>query len=181
MKKFISLVLVFGVSLVASAGDDHGHHHGKKAAKKHGHQHAHSHGAGELNIAFSDLIGKVEFKAAADGVLGFEYEAKSAEDKEKLAQAVDYFKNQGSKILSFDAALDCVITNEKAEQTKSKKKHSDFVATYSVKCMKPVSKSKLTIDLTQFSGLKDVDVQILVGTNAVPTEYKGKSITIDLP
>ena len=180
MKKIISLLVLLTTSLVVLAGDDHGHHH-KKNAKKHAHQHAHSHGAGELKIAFDDLNGKVEFKAAAAGVLGFEFDAKTAADKETLSQAVDYFKNQGSKILVFDASLDCVVAYEKAEQVKTKKNHSDFVAVYSVKCNKVVSRSKLTIDFTHFAGLKDVDVQILIGTNALPAEYKGKSITVDLP
>ena len=63
------------------------------AAKEHRHHEAHVHGSATLNIAFEKLQGKIEFKAAADSILGFEHEAKSEKDKKTVSDISSLFEN----------------------------------------------------------------------------------------
>lgn len=58
-----------------------------KEKKEHRHHEAHVHGGATLNIAFDQLKGKVEFKAASAGVVGFEHLAKTEKDKKTVTEA----------------------------------------------------------------------------------------------
>ncbi len=75
--------------------------------KKHEHREhgAHVHGAGNLAIAFDDAKGKIEFKGAAEGILGFEHKPKNKKDEKAVADAVAHFENDISKMIQMDASL----------------------------------------------------------------------------
>jgi hypothetical protein len=166
--------------------------------KEHRHHDAHVHGAATLNIAFDQLQGKVEFKAASQGVLGFEHKAKSEKDKKKLNQMMTQFENEMGSMIQFDSSLGCVFTKEKVEMVsekeehdekekghdkdhdKHKGEHSDFVAEHKVVCQKDIKGSKLILDFSQIKGVKDLDVTILVGDLQKTAEVKRKPVTIDL-
>ena len=53
-------------------------------AAEHKHHGAHVHGSANLNIAFDDLKGKLNFKSASMGIVGFEHRAVSKKDIKKL-------------------------------------------------------------------------------------------------
>jgi hypothetical protein len=183
MNQFLIASLVF-VSLTAAAG--------KK--KEHRHHEAHVHGSATLSIAFDQLKGKIEFKAASEGIVGFEHEAKSDKDKKKLAEVVSTFENSISKMIKFEESLGCVFNKEKIEMRaeandhdekskdhdEHKGEHSDFVANFSVDCKKDVKGSKVTFDFTSFKGLKDLDVTLLIGDLQKSAEVKRKPVTIEL-
>lgn len=183
MKKSLVLGLVLASTVVYA---------GKK--KEHRHHEAHVHGGATLSIAFDQLKGKVEFKAASEGVLGFEHEAKSEKDKKKLSDAIAKFEASIGSMIRFDESTGCVFTKEKIEMVAEKEdhdakekdhdehkgEHSDFVAQFGVDCKKEVKGTKVTFDFTSFKGLKDLDVTLLVGDLQKSVEVKRKPVTIEL-
>ena len=180
------------------------------AEKKHEHrQHeAHVHGAATLNIAFDQMVGKIEFKAASEGVLGFEHVAKSDKDKKTLNDAIAKFEVDISKMVQLDSSLNCTFTKEKIEMAKESEtehakevaaekkseqkadkkhkahkvegEHSDFIANFNVTCKKPIVGSKLTVDFTAFKNIKDLDVTVLADSLQKSFEVKVKPVTIEL-
>jgi hypothetical protein len=191
--KLILLAITF-LTLTAFAKKNHEHR-----------QHeAHVHGSATLNIAFDQLNGKIEFKAASAGVLGFEHSAKSDKDKKTLNDAVAKFETDISKMIQFDSKFGCTFSKEKIEMAKepeeehakevaAEKKsvklhkadkhegeHSDFIANYNVTCLKSIAGSKLTVDFTTFKNIKDLDVTVLADTLQKSFEVKTKPVTIEL-
>lgn len=170
------------------------------AKKEHRHHDSHVHGAAEVQIAFDGLNGKVEFRAASEGVLGFEYDPKSEKEKAKLSEVQKTFETEFSKMVQFDAVSECTWTFEKAaraqeesekkhEEVKNKKdlksdkhkgEHSDFVATANVLCKKSIVGSVLNLNFMTFKKLKDIDVTILVDQIQKSVEVKGKPVKIEL-
>ncbi|MFZ4404633.1 MAG: ZrgA family zinc uptake protein [Pseudobdellovibrionaceae bacterium] len=183
MTKFVALFLVL-VSTTVYAG--------KK--NEHRHHEAHVHGGATLSIAFDQLKGKVEFKAASEGVLGFEHEAKSEKDKKKLNDTIAKFETSIGSMVKFDESAGCTFVKEKIEMAAKKEEndaeekehkehkgeHSDFIANFSVDCKKDIKSTKVTFDFSQFKGLKDLDVTLLVGDLQKSVEIKRKPVTIEL-
>lgn len=152
--------------------------------KQHNHA-AHVHGGGQLSIAFDDLQGRIEFKCAAESVLGFEYKPKKEQDVKTLNLVTEKFMTSIEQYIQFETSSRCKITAdqigqvpEKGEKTVSK--HSDWQAQYNVICEKSIVGSKLKIDFSNFSHLKDVDITILAGAIQKRAEYKGSVLSIDL-
>lgn len=155
--------------------------------KEHRHHEAHVHGGATLNIVFDQLNGRVEFKAASEGILGFEHQAKSEKDKKKLNEMIAKFETDISKYIQFESSLGCIFSKEKIEMQSEEKEHSehqgehsDFVASYLVNCKKTVSDSKITFDFTSVKGIRDLDVTILAGDLQKAIEVKKKPVTIQL-
>jgi len=176
------LVLLFSVGVWAKGGE-HRHHEG------------HVHGSAQLNLAFDDLQGKLEFKGAAEGVVGFEHEAKSEKDKKTLAEVVQKFENSLAQMVVFDSSLGCEFTKEKlglqTEEKESKKagtkkhrhhhaEHADFVAEFNIQCKSPVKGSTVKFDFTIFPRLKDIDVTFLMGDLQKSLEVKSKPVSLEL-
>lgn len=151
--------------------------HEKK--KGHRHHHAHVHGAGELKIVFEKLQGKIEFKSAADSVLGFEHEAKSEKDLKVFNEAKERFQNQASQMIQLSADLGCTFATEKVD-VQREGSHADFFASYKVDCQKSPLGSELKLDFTFFKRMKDLDVTILVDDVQISAEAKRKPVTVIL-
>lgn len=181
MKKALALVLV----LVGATG-----YAGKK--KEHRQHEAHVHGGATLSIAFDQLKGKAEFKAAAEGVLGFEHEAKSEDDRKKLNETVAKFEASIGSMVKFDEALGCTFVKEKIEIVAKNEQHvekgngghhgehSDFIANFTVNCKNEIRGAKVVFDFSQFRGIKDIDVTMLVGDLQKSVEVKKKPVTLEL-
>ena len=167
--KSVSTFLISLMFTLPAMADKHEH-------REHG---AHQHGAGKLSIAFEGATGEVEFEAAAEGVLGFEHEAKSAKDKKTLADAQALFETRMSEMVKFDPALSCQFEKKEIKLHRDGK-HSDFEAEYKVNCAKSPEGSTLTVDFSSVKGLKDVDVTVLVGTVQKSAEYKKGAVQIPL-
>lgn len=183
MRNSIALMIVL-VSTIVFAGKKHEHRHHE----------AHVHGGATLNIAFDQLNGKVEFKAASEGVLGFEHEAKSENEKKKLSETLAKFENSIGSMIKFEESLGCTFAKDKIGMVseeegqkatekghdKHKGEHSDFAANYTVVCKTEIKGSKLTIDFSQFKGVNDLDVTLLVGDLQKSVEVKRKPVTVEL-
>jgi hypothetical protein len=162
------------------------HSHDKKT---HRHVKSHVHGSAELSIAFEKQNGKIEFKAASDGVLGFEHAAKSQKEKDILSKAIATFEKEISTFVQLEESLGCTITPNKVGidngdsnegSIHHKAEHSDFVATYSVACKSEILGSKLVLDFSSVKGLKAIESTILVGDLQKSVKLKSKPQTIEL-
>lgn len=203
MKKFF-VFTIFALSISTHAIEK----------KSHRHHEAHEHGAATLNIAFEGLKGRVEFRAASHGVLGFEHEAKTQKEQQKVSDLIKVFENNISSMISFDPSASCIFSKDsisvimensnndetpsnsagkekKADknsksaskknlQAKHQGEHSNFIAEFNVECQKDLIGTTMTIDMTQFSKLKDIDVTLLAGELQKNIEIKSKATKIDL-
>jgi hypothetical protein len=150
---------------------------------------AHVHGGAKLNIAFDNMSGKIEFKSAAMGILGFEHRAVSIKDKKILEDAIAKFESEIFQMIQFEKILGCQFTkdkiglisdNEPGHNKKHAAEHSDFIAEFSIACLKPVLGSTVTFDFTSIKGLKDIDVIFLIGDLQKSLEINKKPIALEL-
>ncbi len=164
-----------------------------ESKKSHRHHEAHVHGAAELSIAFDQLNGKIEFKAAAEGVLGFEHQPKTEKEMKKLQEAISNFEKNISQMVQLDSAAECIISKDlidrvgeteekdvKNAKGKHKGEHSNFVANFSVVCKKDIRGSRMTVDFSGLKKIKDMDVTVLVGDFQKSFEAKGRAVTVEL-
>lgn len=175
--KLLTIVTTVLLSATAMAKDKKHSHH-----REHG---AHEHGAATLAIAFDDAKGKIEFKGAAEGVLGFEHKAKSKKDEKAVADAVTYFETNIAKMIQLDSSLSCQFTKDMIGQVAEEGKegsgqHSDWAANFTVTCAKSPVGTKVTIDFSYYKSIKDIDVTVLAGSLQKTAEFKKKAITIEL-
>lgn len=172
MKMSFLIVVLSASSLAFAAGT-------KKNASEHREHEAHQHGSATLGIAFEGLTGSVEFKAAAEGILGFEHKAQSEKDKKTLKNLTEKFENEIGKMIAFEKDLKCVISKDSIELI-SEGHHGDFVANYKVQCEKSPEGASLRLDFSSLKRIKDLDVTILIGAIQKSLELKGKPFKVDL-
>jgi hypothetical protein len=172
--QILTVALLFGITVIAK---EKKHEH-----REHG---AHVHGTGNLAIAFDDTKGKIEFKGAAEGILGFEHKPKNKKDEKAVADAVAHFENDIGKMIQMDASLGCQITKEMIGQVpeegeEGSGEHSDWAANFNVVCSKSPIGTKIVIDFSSFKLLKDMDITVLAGSVQKSAEFKKKPVTIEL-
>ncbi len=181
---FISTVLMMTLPTMVSAKDRDKHRHAGK----------HSHGHAEISIGFDGPQGELSLKGAAEPILGFEYLAKTEQQKATVEATKKIFQTEISNFFVFDKALGCSFTvkkldqvpeasedpHEKHEHGKKSGQHSDWEANFSIQCQKSPLGTDLTVDLTRFKKLKDVDITVLIDTLQKTFEYKGKAQTFSL-
>lgn len=147
---------------------------------------AHVHGNGTLSIAFDANQGRIEFKGAAEGILGFEHQPRTAKDKKTVAEAVAHFENDIGKMVAFEPSLNCQFKKEMIGQVpeaghEGSGEHSDWAANFSVHCNKSPLGTKLAIDFGSFKLLRTVSVAVLVEAVQKSAELRdGKPVSIDL-
>lgn len=171
--KCILMSLVLSLSTLSFAKE-------KKA--EHRELHAHTHGSATMSMAFDGPKGRIEFASPAESILGFEYEPKTAKDKETLQNMVKTFISDFSKMVQFDASLMCVFLVEKVEQKMESKssKHSNFIVNFNVQCAKKVTDSKINFNFSRFEKLKDIDVTILADKFQKNLEISNKESSTEL-
>ena len=74
---------------------------------------AHEHGVGELNIAFDGSRVAMELHAPGADIVGFEYEAESAEDRAAVDAAIALLARP-QEIFVLPAAAECTVTHASA-------------------------------------------------------------------
>jgi hypothetical protein len=153
--------------------------------KAHREHEAHEHGAATLAIAFDNSKGKVEFKGAAEGVLGFEHQVKTEKDKKTVADAVLKFEKGIAQMVAFDASLKCQFQKEMIGSVPEKGhagsgEHSEWVANFTVACEKSPVGTTVKIDFSGIKGLHDVDVTVLAEGIQKSAEFKKAPVSIEL-
>ncbi len=161
-----------------------------QAQKKHRHAHAHSHGAGQLNLAFDGVQGKVELKAASEGILGFEHSPKTETETNTLNEKIQFFETNIGKMIQMEPSLACSFKKDKIEMVlhgddsaKGKKKkgqHSDFVVHFTVNCQASPQGSKITFDFSSLKGLKEIDSTVLIDDFQKSFELKKSPYSIEV-
>ena len=135
---------------------------------------AHEHGSAKVNIAFETATGSpkgvIEFEASAESVVGFEYVAKSAADKAKLAAALRTLAARFGEMVILPAASGCKLTSKSAKveaeqrDANEKERHSEVHAEFDVACAKPLSGTEIRFGFMKvFPKIHDVEVALLVG------------------
>lgn len=113
------------------------------------------------------------------GVLGFEHEAKSENDKKTVTEVIAQFEKHMNTMVLFDSTLGCIFEAEKIENQKHGA-HFDFIANFKVTCQKSILASKMTLDFSTFKKIKDIDVTVLADNLQKTAEVKTKPLVIDL-
>lgn len=162
----IFAIIIIGQTLTASE-------------KSHKHHKSHVHGTANLSIAFDGTKGRIEFKAAAEGILGFEHEAKTEKDKAKLAETISKFETQLNLFVKFEDSLGCVYTLTK-NNLEIDKKHADFVVLADVLCQKSPLNTNVVFDFSAFKALSKTELTFLIGDLQKSAVIKKKPLTVHL-
>jgi hypothetical protein len=153
------------------------------ALAKDRHQHreheAHSHGHADLSIAFDGLNGQIEFKSPAESIVGFEHVAKSDKDKNKLNIAINDFESKITTYIQFDSGIGCKV-EKKLIDIVADGSHADFIAKFTLSCIKPVNGTTLTFDFTGLKKLKEIDATVLVEELQLKAEIKSKKTKLEI-
>ncbi len=84
---------------------------------------SHEHGVGELNIALDGTTISMEFHAPGADIVGFEYEAESAEDRASIDAAVAKLAKP-QELFVLPAAAECTVVQASAE-LESEEEHDE--------------------------------------------------------
>ena len=161
-------------------------------ASDHDHDHdsldKHEHGAASLNIALEGNALEIELETPAMTIVGFEHEAKSADDTATLASA----RAQLEKPLTLfvlPADAQCVVAEVEVESPlfgnddhdhhgHGDEAHSDIDADFELICSKPEALSSISLApfFKAFPGTTKIAVQ-LIGPNG----QKGAELTASNP
>jgi len=161
---------------------------GSTAEKRHAD--AHVHGAAEMNIV---VVGKkivVEFRSPAEGLMGFEHEAKTDADKKKRDAAMKVIKERFSEMVVFDKKLGCtsqpgeiVVAQTDAGDSNDRKhgkgdhkksgEHRELRATHNFTCNNNPAGSRVRFGVTRlFPNIHELKVQVLSGSKQLGVTIK---------
>lgn len=145
-------------------------------------QKSHVHGAATLNIAIEERSATVEFEAPAQGLMGFEHQAKSDADRKKQALALDTLRDKIDRMVIFDPALGCHFTPTKVDIVQQDQAHTEVYGLFAVRCDAAVAASKLRFGVTKtFPGIHTVNVQIVGATQQVGAQIKRDKGELEVP
>ncbi|KYG61574.1 hypothetical protein AZI86_17880 [Bdellovibrio bacteriovorus] len=141
---------------------------------------AHVHGAAQVSMGFDGSKGKIEFKAPAETVFGFEHEARSKKDREAKDKGLQALNDNISEMIAFDKELACEIKME-ASQVNQEKDHADVEVEYAVTCQKPVAGSTITFNFKKgLSRIKKVKVEVIADEVQKSLEVKKNGESLEL-
>jgi Protein of unknown function (DUF2796) len=153
-------------------------------------QRAHVHGVGRINIVVEGQQATVEFLAPAEGLYGFEHQARTPAEQEKRDAALARLQEQISSMVVFEAERGCQFATQKIavetdvegkhEQGKSTEKaqkksgeHSEVHAKFTVTCKQPLAGSQVRFGVSKvFPAIKTVHVQVLSDARQAGVEVK---------
>ena len=142
---------------------------------------AHEHGVAAVNVVAEGTSLIIQLEAPADGIYGFEHEAKSPADIKRRDAGVDKLKSNADKLFLPGADLNCKSTGadikpfvvdatESGMASPSVKKksqkgiHGEVHAVFKFECSKPVLGSKLKFAVGEyFKSIRTLKVQVLSG------------------
>ncbi|WP_300060445.1 DUF2796 domain-containing protein [uncultured Roseobacter sp.] len=166
---------------------------------------AHEHGVGQLNMALDGDTVVLELHAPGADIVGFEYAAKSAEDRAAIDAAVATLARP-LELFLMPAAAECSVVQASAElegadahdahehhdhdghdhaghddhdhaAETEESGHSEFHAQYRLRCANPDALSEITFAyFDTFENARKLDVQIVSPSGAVAAE-----VTHDAP
>ena len=152
----------------------------------------HEHGVGALNIAIQGNELKIELELPAENVVGFEHEARTAEEKKRVHDAVAKLKKASNTVVLPEnaacelekAEIKSALLEDHHDHEKSKEhddhgEHSEFAVHYHFVCAKTGLLSNLDISLFKhFPSTHKLRVQYITpkGQGALQTTPKSTRI-----
>lgn len=165
---------------------------------------AHEHGVGELNIALDGTTVSMELHAPGADIVGFEYEAESAEDRSAIDAAVATLAKP-QELFVLPAAAECTVTQASAEleseeeheggehadeehaegenvdENHEEASHTEFHAEYVLTCANPSAIDNIEFAyFDAFENARELEVQIVSGAGAQAFEVERDEPTLDL-
>jgi hypothetical protein len=143
--------------------------------------HVHAHGAAELNIVVEGKKIAVEFRTPAEGIMGFEHEAKTDADQKKRDAAIKNIKERFGEMVILDKKLDCTFQagevhlvetddahskDHKGKKSADKKsaEHREVRAMHYFTCNHDPAGSRVAFGVTKlFPGIQVLKIQVLSG------------------
>lgn len=170
---------------------------------------AHEHGVGELNIAVDGDTVAMELHAPGADIVGFEYEAESAEDRAAidaavamLAKPLDLFVLPAAaqcSVVQASAALESEEDHEEHaqqedhdehdhkehadgdEHSETEASHTEFHAEYLLTCGNPAALSRMEFAYFEtFGNALELEVQIVTASGAQAFEIERDDPMLDL-
>jgi Protein of unknown function (DUF2796) len=153
-------------------------------------QQAHVHGVGRINIVVEGKQATVEFLAPAEGLYGFEHQARTKAEQDKRDAALTQLQENISTMVVFEADRGCQFATQKIAveadvedehehgkgTEKAQKKsgeHSEVHAEFTVTCKQPLAGSQVRFGVSKvFPTIKTVHVQVLSDTRQAGVEVK---------
>ena len=157
----------------------------------------HEHGVGELNIAIQSNTMVLEFMIPGADVVGFEYEAKSEQDKATVSAALTQFDDYNN-IFIIPANSKCILISSKININQEddheehdghddhdehqEEAHSEFYAKYTFECGDIKSLDLLEFPYFEtFSNSGELEVQFVseIGSTSFEVEAESPIINIE--
>lgn len=166
---------------------------------------AHEHGVGQLDIAFDGAQIAIELHAPGADIVGFEFAAKSVDDRAKvdaavatLARPLDLFTlpaAAGCSVVQASAALEIEEAHEDHDEDHAEHEeeghsdaehaeeasHTEFHAEYLLNCADPAAASVISFAYFEaFPNALELEVQVISDKGATAFEVKRDAPTLDL-
>jgi hypothetical protein len=143
------------------------------------HAHSHVHGVAEVTIAVEGKKLAIEFVSPADGLMGFEHEAKTDADKKKRDAALKILESRFDDLVILDKKLGCkspggkvAITQPEPQKSAAKQssqggaktggEHREARARFDYECQQAPAGSRVRFGVTKlFPQIHELKVQVL--------------------
>lgn len=177
---FSALSLLALLPLTVSAGDQ----------LEHVQHEAHVHGEATLHLVLQGNDLEMELHSPAMNILGFEHKAASAEDKQKIRDAIATLEKAG-ELFSF-SGTQCRFTQAEAELEQEQEQeedghhdeehqsgHSEFDVEYAFRCDDGASLTAIDVKLPKhFSGIHKLDAEWILNKHQGAAELTADASTI---
>jgi len=100
---------------------------------------SHVHGTAQISIAMDGLKGEVEFEAPAEGVIGFEHEAKTAAQKKAVQTTLETLRKKGGELIVFPVSSGCKLTPKEVDVHREGPQHAEVHAHYDLSCLRSIA------------------------------------------
>ncbi len=136
---------------------------------------AHEHGSARLNVAIEGAELYAEFASPAANIVGFEYRARTAEEKKTVHEALEMLEH-GSRLLRPTAAARCRLSevevdsemlegghgHQQHDEEEHGEMHSEFHVSYRFACGAPEALDSIEVKLFElFPGMERIESQVI--------------------
>jgi len=144
---------------------------------------SHEHGTAAINIAVETFGAVVEIEAPAEGMVGFEHEARTAAQKQRRDEALNKLRTRISEMVVFEPLRGCRFTVRKAEMVQhAGEEHAEIHAEYSVSCSGPLDGTDIRFGVTKvFPGVVSVAVQAIGASGQAGATIKNDRGAVTIP
>lgn len=122
----------------------------------------HSHGQATLLIGLEGAAGRIELRAPADDLYGFERAPRTAAERTRQNAALAQLRTGGATLVKFDAALGCRVVADSVGVLPGRGSHAEVYARWQVQCARPVAGRPIGFAFSRaFPSVERVSVQLL--------------------